>query len=127
MEFPSPPGVLCTSSATTGIAPQGRLVTKRSVPSLASKARPACEEPPRYWPQERGTVETHCESPNCGAFRATAAGGGAGTVEAFAAIALCGFPALSASVAHPRIARIVTAALQIRFIMLAPPKTLDVV
>src|ERR1700677_1731416 len=123
MEFPSTAGVLRTSSATIGIAPQGRLVTKRSVRSLASKARPACEEPPRYWPQERGTVETHCESPNCGAFTVTAAGGGAETVDAFAAIAACGFPALSASVAHPRIARIVAVAFQIRFIMLAPSKT----
>jgi len=122
MEFPPAAGVLRTSSATVGIAPQGRLVTKRSVPSLASKARPACEEPPRNWPQERGTVETHCESPNCGAFPLPAAGGGTGTVDAFGAIAGCGFPALSATVAHPRIARAVAVAFQNRFLMLAPPK-----
>ena len=120
MEFPPAAGVLRTSSATIGVAPQGRLVTNRSVPSLASKARPACEEPPRNWPQDRGTVETHCESPHCGAFTVTAAG--AGTIDAFASGAACGFPALSATEAHARVTRVVTAAFQIKLFIVAPQK-----
>jgi hypothetical protein len=123
MEFSLAVGVLRTSSAIIGVAPQGRLVTNRSVPSLASKARPACEEPPRNWPQERGTVETHCASPNCGAFTVTVAGGNAGTIDAFASVAACGFPALSATEAHARVTRVVAAAFQINLFIVAPPKT----
>ena len=126
-EFPPAAGVLRTSNAMIGVEPQGRLVTKRNVPSLASNAGPACEEPPRYWPQERGTVETHCESPNCSAFVFVGAGVVIETLGRFEAGAACGFPARSASVAHPKIARLVAAIFQTRSFIVAPPETRDVV
>ncbi len=123
-EFPLDAGVLRTSSAITGVAPHGRLVTKRSVPSLASNARPAWFEPPRYWPQERGTVETHCVSPNCGMFALPGARDVAAitvaTIGMLGVDVACGFPALSATVAHPRIARVVTAIFEIRSFIVAP-------
>ena len=99
----------------------------RSVPSLASNARPDCAEPPRYWPQERRTAETHWLSrPNCGAFTLFEADGAAGIAGLETGVA-CGFPALSASVERPRIARIVTAAFQITLFIVAPPKTRNIV
>ena len=61
-ELLDPALVLRTSRAITGTAPQGRLVTKRRLPSLASNARPDCDDPPRYCPHKRGTTDTHCAS-----------------------------------------------------------------
>src|SRR5271170_1205818 len=119
----SPPlaAVRRTSSATTGVAPHGRLVMKRSVPSLASNARPDCDDPPRYCPHDRGMVATHGEA-NCGGGAFTDACGAGETLITFAAVDDVVFPALSTSVAHNRITTTSAPAFQRRLFMSAPPQ-----